>query len=231
VAAVIDCTGVMLAGGHSQRFGDADKALARIDGEPMLARVVDRVGAFAPAVVVSCREDQRARFAEVLGPDVRYVTDPSPDGGPLVGLHAALGDVSTAYVAVVACDMPAVDPDFLSVLFDYASGREGARGDDAGGNGDGQDGAGGSGDGPDGAVPRLREGYRQPTQAVYRTDALGRACADQLAAGSHSLREALDRLELRVLDPETVAEHTTWRSLTNVNTREDLASFRRDSTG
>jgi len=229
VATVTDCTGVVLAGGYSRRFGDADKALARIDGEPMLARVVDCVGAFAPGVVVNCREDQRARFAEVLGPDVRFVTDPTPDGGPLVGLHAALQAVSTAYVAVVACDMPAVDPDFLSVLFDYASGPDRASGDDAGESSDSRDGAGESSDGPDGAVPRLREGHRQPTQAVYQTDALQRACAAQLSAGSHSLREALDRLDVRVLDPETVAEHTTWRSLTNVNTREDLASFRHDS--
>lgn len=201
----MDRQGVVLAGGYSTRFGDRDKALAEVGGDPMLARVVARLGDATGTVVVNCRIDQREAFERALaGVDapVRFAVDPVPDEGPLAGLATALGAVEAAYVAVAACDMPALDPDFVEFLFGRARGR-------------------------DGAVPRLRDGTLQPAQAVYRRDAMAAAADRELPAGRRSLRGALDHLDAVVVSSEEVATRTTWRSLRDANTRNALDEFER----
>ena len=198
-----DRTAVVLAGGYSTRFGDTDKALAEIDGTPMLAHVVARVGAVVDSVVVSCRDDQRAAFAAGLdGSDdvpIRCITDPEPDGGPLVGIVSAFEAVDSQYAVVVACDMPFVDPAFIEFLFSQAGGH-------------------------DAVVPELDDGHRQPTQAVYRVDRTVAVADERLAAGNRSLRGLLDTLETVVIPAETVLDHTDRQSLTDINTRERFES-------
>lgn len=46
-------TGVVLAGGHSRRFGPEEKVLAELDGDPLVARVIDRVATVGEEVIVS----------------------------------------------------------------------------------------------------------------------------------------------------------------------------------
>ncbi|MFB6297091.1 MAG: molybdenum cofactor guanylyltransferase [Salinirussus sp.] len=195
-----DRAGVVLAGGGSTRFDGGDKALAPVDGEPMLVRVVDRVGAAVDGVVVSCRPAQRGAFRRALAgnPAVALAVDPVPDEGPLAGLRAALSAVGTRYAAVVACDMPAVDPGFLRALF------ERARDNDA-------------------AVP-VASGTPQPAQAVYRVPAMIAAAERRLSAGRRSLRGALAGLDAVEVDPSSVGAGAR-RSLVDVNTRADLRAF------
>ena len=197
-------TGIVLAGGRSDRFEDGDKALARIDGEPLLGRVVERVGRATDRVVVSCRDEQRDTFERVCdgaSVPVQFVVDPVPDGGPLAGLSAALDVVETPFVAVVACDMPGVDPAFLDALFEYAAGC-------------------------DGAVPTLRDGHLQPLQAVYRATVLQDAIEACQSYRNPGPRTVIERLDVRVLSPDEVAAVTDWRSLRNVNTVAELEQFR-----
>ena len=198
-----DRTAVVLAGGYSTRFGDTDKALAEIDGRPMLAHVVARAGTAVDSVVVSCRDDQRAAFAagldDIDDAPVQFVTDPEPDGGPLVGIANAFEAVDSPYAAVVACDMPFVDPGFVEFLFSRAGGH-------------------------DAAVPELDDGHRQPTQAVYHVDRTVAVAAERLAAGKRSLRGLLDAVETVVIPAETVLDHTDRQSLTDINTRERFES-------
>jgi len=197
-------TGVVLAGGYSTRFGDADKALAEIDGTPMLARVVDRLSAVVDGLVVSCRADQEAAFdraiAELdLDVPVRFALDPNPDSGPLAGIAHSFDGIESTYAAVVACDMPFVDPTFIELLFEQVVGH-------------------------DAAVPELDDGHRQPTQAVYHVDRTATVAGRRLAAEKLSLRGALSELDTLTIPPATVSEHTTWRSLQDVN---DRAAFDR----
>ena len=49
---------LVIAGGRSTRFGDRDKAVAELDGTPMIRRVVDRVADVVDEVVINCRADQ-----------------------------------------------------------------------------------------------------------------------------------------------------------------------------
>ena len=193
--------GVVLAGGAGERFGEAEKALASFDGEPMLRHVVDAVAAVTDQVVVNCRADQREAFAAALqDDDVTYAVDPEPDLGPVAGLGTALDEVSAPVVVVVACDMPAVDPGFLRYLFERLGGN-------------------------DAAVPGLPDDRLQPAQAVYRTAPLREAAAESLAAGVGSLHDVVDRLQAGIVPPAEVQQVTTWRSLADVNTPADLAAL------
>lgn len=165
-------TGVVLAGGYSTRFGERDKALAPVDGDPMLVRVVRRLAAVTDTVFVNCRQDQHAAFERTLADadlsaTTEFALDEVPDRGPLAGLETALERVDADLTAVVACDMPWVDPTLLDLLFERV-------------------------DGHDAAVPEQPDGQLQPVQAVYRTEPMRAAVTDCLGADKHSLHAALD---------------------------------------
>jgi molybdopterin-guanine dinucleotide biosynthesis protein A len=210
-------TGAILAGGRSTRFGDGDKAVADLAGVPMIRRVADRLaGADDPVppgapraaggdpvvddLVVGCRPDQRASIATALSGlslPVTWALDDEPDRGPIAGIRNACRAAPSAYVAVVACDMPFVDPAFLASLRGDAAGREAA-------------------------VPRLDDRWLQTTQAVYRAEAMASACDRALARGDRKVLAALEELDPVVVGDETIRSRTTERTFTNVNTREEL---------
>ncbi|MGZ3682135.1 MAG: molybdenum cofactor guanylyltransferase, partial [Ktedonobacterales bacterium] len=110
-------TGVVLAGGLSQRMGQS-KAGLLIGGEPLLQRVVRRLCLALGDVVVVGSADLAA-----LAPDTRVIQDlPLHEGqGPLAGLEAALVAIETPCAFVVACDMPFVAPDLVRAMVAQAS--------------------------------------------------------------------------------------------------------------
>ena len=195
-------SGVIVAGGRSTRFGDADKAVAELAGTPMVRRVADRLARVEGlgALVVNCREDQVAAIERALeGIDLalRFAQDPDPDEGPAAGIRTGLRAVKTDYAAVVACDMPFVDPGLLEFLFERA-------------------------DGHDAAVARLDDGWFQTTQAVYRADAMADACDRALARGEGRIVAAFDDLDLAEVTEEEVLQHAPLETFRNLNTREEF---------
>ncbi|MFB6163514.1 MAG: molybdenum cofactor guanylyltransferase [Halococcoides sp.] len=191
--------GVVLAGGQSTRFEGAEKALATLNGRPLLDHAVEGVATATDLVVVSCRTDQVTAFRHLLAErsDVVIVPDRVPDRGPVAGLVAALDALDASSVAVVACDHPLVDGAFLEWLFD-------ALGDH------------------DACVPRL-DGHRQPTHAVYRTTPARQVARAVGATGG--LQTVLDRLDCRVVPEESVLARTDRATFTDVDTRDRLAAL------
>jgi molybdopterin-guanine dinucleotide biosynthesis protein A len=191
------CSGVIIAGGRSTRFGEQDKVVADLAGVPMIRRVAKRLEGVVDELVVNCRADQTAAIERALsGMAVDFAEDPETDTGPIAGIHTGLTALDTEYTTVVAADMPLVDPAFVSHLFDRAAGR-------------------------DGAVPR-HDGWLQPTQAVYRTGAMADACAAALSRGDRRLRTALSNLNYVVVDEAETREYTELDTFTNLNTREEF---------
>lgn len=101
--------GAILAGGASRRFG-RDKALAPIDGRPMLAHVAERLGVQCDALVVIGRD----------WPKLERVDDlPAPGLGPLGGLAGALAYAErNGFDAVLTsgCDLPRLPADLRDRL-------------------------------------------------------------------------------------------------------------------
>jgi len=212
-------TGAILAGGRSTRFGDRDKAVAPLGGVPMVRRVADRLagdddpvppGADRAAggdpvvdeIVISCRPDQRTAIEgalDGLSLPLRWAVDDEPDLGPVAGIRNACRTAGGAYVAVVACDMPFVDPTFLAGLAADA-------------------------DGHDAAIARLDDRWLQTTQAVYRAEAMAAACERALDRGDRKVLAPLEELDRVVVDDAAIRERTTERTFTNVNTRAELSA-------
>ncbi|WP_255168046.1 molybdenum cofactor guanylyltransferase [Natrononativus amylolyticus] len=198
-----DLSGVVLAGGYSTRFGEDDKAVADLAGEPMIRRVVDRLAPVSAGVVVNCREDQLEAIRTALADapvDVSYAVDPVPDQGPTGGIKTGLEAATTEYAAVVACDMPFVEPRLFDLLFERARDEE-----------------------ADAAVVQLEDRWYQTTQAVYRTEPMARACAAALEREDSRILTALEDLEWVVVDERALAEaEISLETFEGVDTRDSL---------
>ncbi|SEP20886.1 molybdopterin-guanine dinucleotide biosynthesis protein A [Halogranum amylolyticum] len=194
---------VVIAGGRSTRFGDADKAVARLAGTPMIRRVADRLAAVVDELVVNCRVDQRAAIEAAMADyplSVRFALDDDTDEGPMAGIGTGLAACEGEYAVVVACDMPFVDPDVVAYLFERAEDE-----------------------GVDAAVPKLDDGWYQTTQAVYRTEAMATACENALARGDRKILAPLEELEWLVVDEAAIDVHGDLDTFENLNTREEFA--------
>ncbi|SFR46793.1 molybdenum cofactor guanylyltransferase [Halogeometricum limi] len=197
--------GVVLGGGYSTRFGEADKALAELAGKPLVRHVVDRLATVCDRLVVNCRDEQVDELRAAVdgcGVPVAMAPDPVPDRGPMAGIQTGLEGVDAEYAAVVACDMPFVDPAFVSYLFSRAAGH-------------------------DAAVPQRDDQWFQTTQAVYRADAMAAACGRALDRGEGRIVAALDELDdwVTVTDAE-IRDHAAPETFDNVNTREEYEAAR-----
>jgi molybdopterin-guanine dinucleotide biosynthesis protein A len=91
-----------------------DKALLPCRGMTLLEHVAGLVGKAVENVSLVGPRERYERFG------YRVVSDLSPDRGPLGGIDTALRNSTDAWNLVVACDMPALPPDFLRSLLDEA---------------------------------------------------------------------------------------------------------------
>lgn len=190
---IADCTGLVLAGGESRRMG-VDKPGLAFGGSTLLDRMVGRLQAVFPRVIVSVRTPR---------PDVAVpqVCDAHPRGGPLAGLCTGLAAVSTPWVFAVAADMPFLQRDVIRQL---AACREGVQ-----------------------AVVPVIGGFPQPLAAYYATSALPAIRALLDAPGKHSLRAALERLRVCLVDEGTLqAIDPGLHSFFDLDTPADLAAAR-----
>lgn len=105
-------TALLLAGGASRRMGK-DKATLLLDGEPLWARQLRILRELQPEHVWLS-----ARSQPVWAPaDVPVVLDAAPDVGPLGGLAAALNQLCTTHLLVLAVDLPRMTAAHLQVLW------------------------------------------------------------------------------------------------------------------
>jgi molybdopterin-guanine dinucleotide biosynthesis protein A len=192
---------VLLCGGTSRRMG-TDKALVRLDGEPLVLRAAGMLGSFAAQVIVAAGPAGRLGSLLERTPceTVEDVTagagDDAADVGPLGGIVAGLEAARHELVAVLAVDMPFAS----AAVFDLLARRIG------------DDGA---------AVPVTSEGS-QPLHAVYarRSAPLLRAA---LEGAQRSVRSALGRIDVRwVHREEWQSADPSGRFAWNLNEPGDL---------
>jgi len=188
-------TAAVLAGGRSRRMG-LDKALLRIGGRTLVARVAEAVGAVcAHVLVVTNRPDALADAG--LPADVSVVGDEVPHLGPLGGLVAALTHAQDPWILAVAADMPWIQPEVIRLLWERRADAD--------------------------AVVPVGDNGPEPLLALYSRRCL--PTAQRLLDEGHrrpaDLLDAVQIVEvplddLRAADPDL-------RSFENVNTPEELA--------
>lgn len=192
-------TGVVLAGGESSRFGEANKAVARIDGTPLIRRVVETVRSTfgVPPIVAVRTRSQRDRVRKALAApgDVRFVDDDDGFEGPLAGAVAASRSAGTPWIFVTACDMPLLHEEGIAAVCE--SRRAGV----------------------DAVVPVDPDGRPEPLHAIYRRSAIDAHHGDlRSEAGLRALLSATESVvEVPFESGSTLAESTA-----NVNTRSEF---------
>jgi len=102
-------TGVVLAGGRSRRFGK-DKALAPLDGTPLIKRSVDLLRSIDLEPVIITNESADYSFLKC-----RIERDLVPNKGPLGGLYTAMKQVG-GMLLVLTCDMPFLEGSVMHKL-------------------------------------------------------------------------------------------------------------------
>jgi len=108
--------GVILAGGRGARMGGVDKALVTLDGAPLIAHVIRRLGPQVDALAINAGGDP-GRFAAFGLP---VLPDPVPDQpGPLAGILAGMrwaGQQGASHVVTAATDTPFLPSDLVDRL-------------------------------------------------------------------------------------------------------------------
>ena len=190
-----DCTAIILAGGDSQRMG-SDKADLLLGGQTLLQRVIATMQEIFPHVIVSVRQPR----PEIDLPQVcdEQSGDGMPGAGPLAGVAAGLGHITTPWAFAVACDMPFVAPALVEQLGKFRSDHQ--------------------------AVVPVVQGHPQPLAAFYAGSCLP-VMRDNLAGQDGSLRGLLKRLDVCYVDEaELLQADPALRSFFDLDTPQDIAA-------
>ncbi len=112
----IGCSGAVLAGGESRRFG-RDKARAELAGKPLVSYVVEKLQTlFEDVLIIS---NQPVAYE---GFHVTVVSDIVRGAGSLGGLLTALVHAQEERCFVAACDMPFIQVDLVRRMVDRCKG-------------------------------------------------------------------------------------------------------------
>jgi molybdopterin-guanine dinucleotide biosynthesis protein A len=111
-----DLTGIVLAGGASQRMG-RDKAFLELGGRPLIVHVIERMARVCAEVLVVAGDAQ-----PYTGLGVPLVEDRFRGVGVLGGLHAGLEAAAYELALAVGCDMPFLKLDLLQAFAGWAEG-------------------------------------------------------------------------------------------------------------
>jgi len=96
-------TGVLLAGGRSQRMG-TDKAWLKIGDQTFASRILSLLQLYFREVLISANNPEGyERF------NLPVVADIYANRGPLAGIHSALLSAKNDYIFVAPCDMPIIN--------------------------------------------------------------------------------------------------------------------------
>jgi molybdopterin-guanine dinucleotide biosynthesis protein A len=186
-------TVVINAGGESRRMGE-NKCLKLFKGQPLVARMAQRLRPLAQELLITTTTPEAFAFLGLVG-----VADFQPGFGALSGLHTALAAAHHPLVAVVACDMPFIDPNLLAVERDLLEAEE-----------------------VDVVLPCSPEGV-EPLHAIYRRATCLPAVEAALAEGQRRLIAWLPQVRVRTMPAAEVAHFDPrFRSFVNVNTPEDF---------
>lgn len=187
----------ILVGGRARRLDGRAKPRLAIGGRTVLDRQVAALGALG-AVPTLVAVDPAA-YADC---GLRAIAD-RVDAGALGGLYTALAEARTAWVVVLAGDMPFITPTVLRHLLD-------ARDDH------------------DAVVPRTGTLWH-PLCAVYATSTAP-ALQASIASGVRRIGDVIAGLRVRAVDPSALAAiDPAGLALTNVNTPDDLRQARADA--
>jgi molybdopterin-guanine dinucleotide biosynthesis protein A len=113
---LLPLTGVILAGGKSQRMGQ-DKALLPFGPTLLIERIIHRLRVLTDRLLIITNTPAQYSFFHLpLSPDLL------PDKSSLGGIYTGLRLAETEQILFIACDMPFISIDFLHYLWKESPG-------------------------------------------------------------------------------------------------------------
>jgi molybdenum cofactor guanylyltransferase len=192
----LDVTGAILAGGESRRMGQ-NKAFIQVDGIRLFDYVYGTCKElFSEIFIVTNQPPQFKNY------QAHIVIDAIPGSGSLGGLYTALMHASNDHTFCVACDMPFLNPELISLLIEKRLHY-------------------------DIVIPRTKGGP-EPLHAIYSKRCI-QPIKKLLDRGELKITKLLSS-ELRICyceEEELKKIDPFLSSFTNVNTREDLLEIQR----
>jgi molybdopterin-guanine dinucleotide biosynthesis protein A len=110
----------ILAGGLSSRMG-RDKALLKLGGQPVVARLVAQAAKLAASVCIVTDRADKLRAVKLK--NAALLEDLVPRRGPLGGIYTALRGTASRWNLFLTCDMPLMNAGLLRRLFKARSTR------------------------------------------------------------------------------------------------------------
>lgn len=108
------CSGVILAGGLSTRYGGGNKALLRVGGVCILDRLMAVYRELFEEIILVTN-----RPRDFLGWDALIVTDLFPVRSSLTGIHAGLFYARHPFAFFSGCDAPFLKKDVVAAVLDH----------------------------------------------------------------------------------------------------------------
>jgi len=105
----------IIAGGKGTRLGGAAKGLLRVEGRPLIERILDLRSRFAEAFLVADDPTPYRSYG------LRCIEDRHKERGAPGGVHAALAAASAPWVFAIGCDMPFVEWAVVRAVLDARS--------------------------------------------------------------------------------------------------------------
>lgn len=196
----MDKSAIILAGGPSKYFGH-DKGLINLANEPLIIRVLNKIQDIVDEVIVCLKNDsQTPLYSQLLPEASRIIVDDK--GFPecsLRGAYTGLMNARGKYSIILPCDTPFISEKLVVLLFDIAVGVNAV-------------------------VPRWPNGYIEPLQAVYRTEAALDAAKRSLEAGKYGMQAMIALLKnVRYISTLAIEEiDPKMYTFMNINTPLDL---------
>ena len=190
-----DVTAVILAGGMSRRLG-RNKALEPFQGEPLIRRVIRRMGQVTSNIIIVANDEERV--AELDLPDgVTPVIDEYPGKGSLGGIYTGIRAAPTEWTVFCACDMPFPSPQIYEALLAKR--------------------------GSNNAVVPVVDGRPEPIHAAYSKPCLG-PIREKLNADELKISGFYENVKVRYFSEDQVRLFDPdLLSFFNINTQQDLA--------
>ncbi len=107
-----DVSGIILAGGQSNRMGGHDKGWVQLNGKPLIYHVLERLTPQVSDIVISA--NRNLLDYKSLGYPV--IEDENSLLGPLEGMATCLNQITTRYALVVPVDAPYIPSDLVAQL-------------------------------------------------------------------------------------------------------------------
>jgi len=192
-------TGIILAGGTSERFG-CDKGLLELAGKPLVLHVFDRIkNQVDEVIVIVGSAEQKRLYSKIFPSEIKIYIDAEKENCPLIGALTGYANANGTYSLLLPCDTPFISKDVVELLFEASFNV-------------------------DATIPRWPNGYIEPLQAVYHTGSALSAAKKAVMNGKRRMRSMISLLHgVRYISTIVLREiDSDLLTFFNVNTLIDL---------